>query len=253
MDAGKDDAGDGGPALPIAGFTTGQMMLDWPGKLTVTVFLGGCNMECPFCHSWPLIHPGKDFVRKSEEEVLALLQEHADFYDAVCLTGGEPTLHDLAPFIRRIRAAGKLVKLDTNGTRPEALARLIDGELIDYVAMDYKAPMGRMKEVCGGAFRPEDVAESKRMLIDGHLPYEFRTTLVPAIHTQADIAEMGAELAGADKWFLQQFRGKDAGGEALVRPGVEWILEPARFGAETIEAMLAEARRHVKDVRLRGF
>ena len=134
--------------LPIVGHTRKEMMLDWDGKLVVTIFLPRCNMACSFCHSHKLISPPADIPVEPEEDTLDLLEKHKDFYDGLCVTGGEPTLHDLAPFLRKVKALGLLVKLDTNGTNPKRLKELVEEGLVDYVAMDYKAPMARMEEVC---------------------------------------------------------------------------------------------------------
>ena len=170
-------------------------LLDYPGKVACTVFLQGCNFRCPFCHNSDLL--GKDGPETiAVETLMVFLKKRVGLLDAVCITGGEPTLQkDLPALIREIRQLGYLVKLDTNGSRPAVLKALVEEKLIDYVAMDIKNSPGRYGETVGvpnmdlGA-----VEESIRYLLEGHVDYEFRTTVADRLHNIADIQHMGAWL-----------------------------------------------------------
>ena len=184
-------------------------LLDFPDKIACIVFTGGCNFRCPFCHNASLVLPdrmGDDTV--TEEEFFRFLESRRGILEGVCVTGGEPTLMpDLAPFLARIKEMGFAVKLDTNGTRPAVLAALVEAGLVDYVAMDVKNSLSRYGETVGvPRFDTAPVEESMDYLLAGHVPYEFRTTLVTGLHTPADMEEIGRRIAGAERYFLQTFR-----------------------------------------------
>ena len=170
-------------------------LLDYPGKVACTVFLQGCNFRCPFCHNSDLL--GKDGPETIPVETLmAFLKKRVGLLDAVCITGGEPTLQkDLPDLIRQIKDLGFLVKLDTNGSRPAVLKALAEEKLIDYVAMDIKNCPDRYGETVG---MPNmdlgGVEESARYLLEGHVDYEFRTTVADQLHNEADMQHMGAWL-----------------------------------------------------------
>ena len=158
-------------------------LLDYPGKVACTVFLQGCNFRCPFCHNSPLL-PGKGESGITEEELLAFLQKRKGLLDAVCVSGGEPTLYaGLEDLLRRIKELGYLVKLDTNGSRPAVLKRLTEEKLVDYVAMDVKNSPARYGQTVGA--EKLDIApleESLRFLLAGTVSYELRTTVVEEFH-----------------------------------------------------------------------
>lgn len=179
-------------------------LLDYPNHLATTVFLGGCNMRCPFCHNAPLIEtPTENY---SQEEFFEFLNKRKNVLEGVCISGGEPTLHaDLPEFIEKIKHMGFLVKLDTNGTNPSLLHHLITKKLIDYVAMDVKSHPARYEICCGCKIDPDSIQQSVSLLKEGKVPYEFRTTLVSELHSLEDIKELGIFLQGADKLFLQNF------------------------------------------------
>jgi pyruvate formate lyase activating enzyme len=182
-------------------------LLDYPGKLAATIFTGGCNLRCPFCHNAGLVlHPGEE-EQISEGEVLAFLEKRRGLLDGVCITGGEPLLQaGLEGFIEQVRGLGFLVKLDTNGAFPDRLAHLIRRGLVDYVAMDLKNTPQKYPETVGiPGFDPKPVFESAALLLRGEVPYEFRTTLVKPLHTPADIEALGRAVAGAENYFLQNF------------------------------------------------
>ena len=190
--------------MEIAGLQS-LTLLDYPGKVACTVFFAGCNLRCPYCHNAALVLPGLSPPPRTEESLLSFLQSRRGKLDGVCLTGGEPTLQkDLPALIRKIRAMGFLVKLDTNGTRPEVLKALLDESLLDYVAMDIKNAPDRYAETCGADVLDE-VEKSVALLRRGTVPYEFRTTVVREFHTAADIRAIGQWLEGSPRYFLQKF------------------------------------------------
>ena len=192
-------------------------LLDYPGKVACTVFLQGCNFRCPFCHNSPLLgQPEQSLI--PTEELLAFLKKRQGLLDGVCITGGEPTLHKALPeLLRQIKNLGFLVKLDTNGYRPEILKSLVTQGLVDYVAMDIKNCPARYAETAGIAdLDISKIEESMAFLMTGALDYEFRTTVVQEFHTQKDIAEMGQwfrKLSPENvvkKYFLQPYTDRDS-------------------------------------------
>ena len=182
-------------------------LLDYPGVIAATVFLGGCNLRCPFCHNASLVLPEKYGETISDIDFFAFLDSRRDRLQGVCVSGGEPTLYPyLEEFIREIKDKGFLVKLDTNGTRPEVLRSLVENNLLDYVAMDIKNSPLRYGETVGITdFDPTPIAESAAILMNGKTDFEFRTTVVKELHTPKDIEQIGQWLSGDEKFFLQTF------------------------------------------------
>jgi len=184
-------------------------LLDYPEKLCATVFTPGCNFRCPFCHNPSLVLPEKYPACMDEEEFFGFLEKRAGRLDGVCITGGEPLLQpDLEQFISRVKALGFLVKLDTNGSFPERLAALIGAGLLDYVAMDVKNALPEYRRTIGvDCFDTDRIERSVRLLREGRVAYEFRTTLARELHDAESIAEMGRWLDGAPIYSLQNFCG----------------------------------------------
>lgn len=184
-------------------------LLDYPGRLACTVFLEGCNLRCPFCHNASLVLPERvgETEEITEQELFAFLAKRKGVLQGVCVTGGEPLLWpEIETFIEQIRAMGYAVKLDTNGCFPDRLARLISRGLVDYVAMDIKNAPKRYPETVGIAdFDVTPVKQSVGLLMQGAVPYEFRTTVVDELHTEEDFRQIGRWLAGAERYFLQGF------------------------------------------------
>ena len=184
-------------------------LIDYPGRVAATVFLTGCNFRCPFCYNPELVLPEK--IEKqpkiSERHFFDFLKKRKGLLEGVCLTGGEPTINkDLPEFIRKIKKLGFLVKLDTNGSNPEMLKKLISKKLIDYVAMDIKAPKEKYNEAAGATVDIEKIQESIDALKKGEVDYEFRSTILPKIHTGKDVANIAKWIQGAKIYYLQQFR-----------------------------------------------
>jgi len=192
-------------------------LLDYPGKIACTVFLQGCNYRCPFCHNSDLLsHEAEPFM--STEEFLAFLKKRQGLLDGVCISGGEPTLQPgLEELIRRIRALGYSVKLDTNGSHPEVLKHLVREGLLSYVAMDIKnGPLQYARTVGLPRLNMAKTEESIRFLLEGNVPYELRTTVVRELHSDASIQDMaqwlGSLVPGKKPraLFLQYFTDRDS-------------------------------------------
>ena len=191
-------------------------LLDFPGRVACTVFLGGCNLRCPFCHNSQLLGGDAEELMDSGT-LLDFLRKRQGVLDGVCITGGEPTLHaDLPELLRSIRALGYAIKLDTNGTNPQLLRRLIDEGLVDYVAMDVKNGPDHYAETVGiEGFSLAAIEESIRILLEDKADYELRTTVVLPLHSEDSIAAMSAWLTAlgdgkkVKRLYLQPFVDRD--------------------------------------------
>ncbi len=191
-------------------------LLDFPGKIACTVFLGGCNLRCPFCHNGSLVRAGEGSSLMSVDEFFEFLDSRRGRLQGVCISGGEPTLNEELPeLISEIKARGFAVKLDTNGTNPEMLYGLIADGLVDYVAMDIKNSPENYHLASGveSDLQLGMVRESAELLMAGRVDFEFRTTLVRELHTPFDIESIGKWLSGDEKYFLQTYRNE---GDLLV-------------------------------------
>jgi len=219
-------------------------LLDYPGEICATVFVGGCNFRCPFCHNASLVIPDKFGETMPTDVFFEFLESRRGKLSAVCVSGGEPTLYPSLPeFIAEIKAMGYLVKLDTNGYRPEVLCALIDGGLLDYVAMDIKnspASYGRTVGIDNLDLTP--VLRSVDILREVRVPFEFRTTVVRELHSKDDILAIGEWLSGTERYYLQPF--KDSGD--LIDGGLSGYSE-----AEMTE-LLALVKRFVPLAQIRG-
>lgn len=182
-------------------------MVDFPGKLAAVVFTQGCPFRCGYCHNPSLVLP-KLFEKPIKSETIwSFLQQRQGQLDAVVVSGGEPTLQpDLVPFLRRVRKLGYLIKLDTMGLYPQVIRDILSQGLVDYLAMDIKAPWGRYQEVVGRAAIISSLQESVSLLLENRVDYEFRTTVVDGQLTTADLQKMGRQIAGAKRYALQMFR-----------------------------------------------
>ncbi len=182
-------------------------LLDYPGHVASTIFLGGCNFRCPFCHNGDLVDGPWD-APFDPKEVLAFLKKRSGLLEGVCITGGEPTLHpDLAELIQSIRSLGLSVKLDTNGYRPDVLKDLCRRGLIDYVAMDIKAGRGNYAAAAGlPGIDIRKIEESVSFLLSDSVPYEFRTTVVKEIHSEHDFYDIGRWIQGCRAYYLQSYK-----------------------------------------------
>ena len=186
-------------------------LLDFPGKVACTVFLGGCDMRCPFCHNSELLDMGAPAVM-DDVELLKFLEKRVGLLDGVAFTGGEPLLRsDLGALMEKVRALGYAIKLDTNGNHPAALKRVVEAGLVDYVAMDVKNSPERYAETVGlPDFDMTAVRESIAFLLSGAVDYEFRTTVVQELHDETSFEEIGQLIRGAKRYYLQKFTDRDS-------------------------------------------
>lgn len=179
-------------------------LIDYPGKVCAIVFTIGCNFRCPYCHNPELVD--ETAIEISTADFFSFLDKRAHLLDAITITGGEPTLQDdLKAFITQIKQYGLLVKLDSNGTNPTILKQLIDQSLIDYIAMDIKAPLHKYSNTVARPVDIENIARSIRLLISSNINYEFRTTIVKSMLEIEDFHEIGKLITGADYYYLQPF------------------------------------------------
>ena len=191
--------------MQIAGFVPNSFV-DYPGKIAALVFAPGCNMNCWYCHNHHLLVRGADSVVYNPRSILADLERKKGFLDAVVLTGGEPTLQSgLGDFARAVKEMGYLVKLDTNGTRPDVIRALHGEHLLDYIAMDIKAPFEKYEAVCRRKIDMDKVKESIALIMESGIDYEFRTTFSPDL-TSEDIVKLASCIKGAKCYTLQQYR-----------------------------------------------
>lgn len=219
-------------------------MVDFEGHLCCTVFTAGCNFRCPYCHNSDLVE-GKNLQQISEEDFFAFLLKRKGLLDAVCISGGEPTLQpDLTQFIKKIKALGFLVKLDSNGTAPNVLKELVSQNLLDYVAMDIKNSRESYLRTAGnGSFNLDKIEESVNFLKEGKVAYEFRTTLVKGHHSDKEMEQIAIWLKGADKIYLQCF--VDSGN--CLTSGLEKL---DKTDAERFKDILSKS---INQVYLRGY
>jgi pyruvate formate lyase activating enzyme len=182
--------------------------IDYPGKLACVLGTKGCNMHCHWCHNYDLVSFdfSSDCQIISEPEVMEFLKDRTGFIEGVVISGGEPTLHkNLPKFCGTVKSLGFAIKLDTNGTHPHMIETLINEHLIDYVAMDIKTDFQHYPAITKNEFHPEKIKQSIDLLLNGSLPYEFRTTCVKPFVNKARIEKIGELIRGADHLFLQKF------------------------------------------------
>lgn len=180
-------------------------LIDYPGKISAIVFTRGCNFRCPYCHNPELVDPQRYAEPWQEEEFWAFLQSRTQKLDAVVVTGGEPTLQEgLQPFLESIRKMGFLIKLDTNGSNPDVLKDLLSANLVDYIAMDIKAPLEKYSEVAKVSIDKTDIEESIELIKQSNVDHEFRTTIAKNVLSKEDIVNIAKMLQGEKLYILQR-------------------------------------------------
>lgn len=219
--------------------------LDYPGLVACTVFTNGCNFRCPFCHNAPLV-TGSAPERIPEDEILAYLQKRQGVLEGIAVTGGEPLLHPgLKDFLKKVKALGYKVKLDTNGSKPAFLQELVEAGLVDKVAMDIKnGPSAYGVTIGVPAVDLSSLEQSKNYLLSGAVDYEFRTTVVKGLHTQASLLEAAQWITGAKVWYLQCYEARDT------------VLSPdglSSYTSEELYALVQVLQPHIRTVALRGI
>ncbi len=233
--------------MRIAGLERSSFV-DYPGKLAAVLFTPGCNLDCFYCHNRHLLSPGEQDVVYKPEDVLRFLHSRIGKLEGVVVTGGEPTLQkDLEPFIEEIRVMGFAVKLDTNGTQPWVVQPMLKKGLLDFVAMDVKAPRNRYDEIAGKPVDIRAIEESIRLLMTSGVAYEFRTTFAPQL-SALDIVTIATWIHGARRYVLQQYRPPGLGVDMF---GVVDFPAPRKPAYIAQAAMLA--RGFVKHLEIRGL
>ena len=222
--------------MVIGGFQKFSLA-DFPGKISAIVFTRGCNFRCPYCHNPELVDPARYTAEIPQEEVLRFLGLRRGLLQGVVVTGGEPTLHaDLPLFLSGIRALGFAVKLDTNGSNPDALRGLIRDSLVDYIAMDIKAPLDAYSRVAGVPVRAEDIERSVRLVIGSGLSHEFRTTYEGSLLSIQDMESIAEMARGCAQYVVQSFRPSGA-----LDPAMRSIARPDRASLQVIRKLMETA------------
>jgi len=226
----------------------GISLIDFPGKIASVLFLGGCNFRCPFCQNYTLVAGYKDLPLINKDSALASLERRKGFIDGVVIPGGEPLIGgmELLQFLGQLRGMGFLTKLDTNGYNVDLLRTIIDGSVVDYIAMDVKTSPGKYEKASGRHLNMNRILTSIHTIRESSLEYEFRTTCVPGLVEWNDIEEIGRLIEGAERYYLQQFR---AGGSTLD-PSYAQITP---YSQERLEEFLNIARKHVRVAEIRGI
>jgi pyruvate formate lyase activating enzyme len=223
-------------------------LVDYPGRIAATVFTAGCNFRCVFCHNTSLVN-GREMENLPSidtEELLAYLQSRTKQLDGVCVSGGEPTLHpDLPDFIRRIKDLGYEVKLDTNGTNPAMLQELFTEKLLDYAAMDIKGPLELYAQIVNTAVDTQKITQSIELIKQSGVPYEFRTTVLPAFLDEANFAKVAGMINGASCYYLQQFHT----GAQLLNPAYQ---QADSYTEKQLNLFASKFEPFVKKVAVRG-
>jgi pyruvate formate lyase activating enzyme len=229
-----------------------QSLVDYPGQIAAVLFTRGCNLRCPFCHNpHLLIKPGRNGAgtELQEGDALAFLQERQGFLDAVVISGGEPSLHSALPlFLQKVRKLNYLIKLDTNGTNPILLTQMLGEGLLDYVAMDIKAPLEfKSYQAACGKLSSEDffnIRSSIQLLRQASIVVEFRSTVVPCLHRPEDIEAIARYIEGAPLYTLQQFNPK-----CTLEPGYGKVVPYSR---EEMQAIEARCSQYVKNAKFKS-
>lgn len=242
--AGKGkDTGKGDRTMRICGLNK-TTLLDYPGHVAAAVFLGGCNFRCPFCQNGDLVLRPESQAAVREEELFPFLEKRKGILSGVCITGGEPTMEkDLGLLAGRIKEMGYLVKLDTNGSRPEIIEGLLKNGWVDYIAMDIKNSMERYGETVGlRNLDPGRIRESMNLIMKSGIDYEFRTTIAKELHRKEDMESIGREIKGAKAYFLQSYQESPG----VIMPGFH------AYNRAEMERLAAAVRPFVPDVQVRG-
>lgn len=231
--------------MKVKGFQ-GTSLLDFPGRVASLIFFGGCNLTCPFCHNPTLVLDPEQYPDYPREVVLDELKSRIPFIDGVVISGGEPTLDpQCINLLRDIKALGLAIKLDTNGLKPDMLKRLMAEELVDYIALDLKTAPGRYGELHNAPVDLDVLPRFIRMVIEGSVDYEFRTTCVPGFVGVDDVKLMGEAIRGAKRWVFQQFMPEHSLDDELQ--------DLESYPEETIRQYAEIGETYVDEVAIRGI
>ncbi|HBH87610.1 MAG TPA: anaerobic ribonucleoside-triphosphate reductase activating protein [Syntrophaceae bacterium] len=181
-------------------------LIDYPGEICAIVFTQGCNFRCPYCHNPELVNPELYNERLPEEVIFSFLAKRKGKIDAVTITGGEPTIqHGLIDFVKRVRKKGYSIKIDTNGSNPEVIDKLLSMKLLDYIAMDIKSPAEKHKIVTRSQINFDTIKQTIELIMKSGIPYEFRTTALKKLLEENDILDIASLIKNARLYVLQQF------------------------------------------------
>ena len=218
--------------------------MDYPEKLSAVLFTQGCNFRCPYCHNPELVDPHLFQQPLPQEDVSVFLRARKGKLDAVCITGGEPTTQpDLVEYIEGIKDLAYLIKVDTNGSSPEVLERLVEKGLVDYIAMDVKAPLAKYGKICKSRVNTEKIKESIKVVMGSGVEYEFRTTVVKSILKKSDLEKIGALIKGSQLYVLQKF--------VPSKPLDTKLLGDATYSDKDFEAVTEKLKDYVQHVVVR--
>ena len=233
-----------GRKMIIGGFQRFSL-IDYPGKICAIIFTQGCNFRCPYCHNPELVNPKLFQEPIDEDDIFRFLEMRKGKLDAVEITGGEPTLQpDLIEFMRKIKAMGFLIKLDTNGTNPEVVEKIIKNKLVDYIAMDVKAPLEKYEKVVRAKVDKQKIKETISLIMNSHIDYEFRTTIIKNILTKEDIIDIAKTIKGSKLYVLQKFIHSKILDPSLAK-------RAKTFSDAELEAIRSEAEKYVKECVIR--
>ncbi len=222
--------------------------VDYPGKLSAVAFTPGCNMNCFYCHNRSIICEDGQKNLIDPNEFLNILKKRKNFLEGVVISGGEPTIQaDLDDYIFRIKQMGYPVKLDTNGTNPRVIKELFNKRLIDYIAMDIKAPFDKYPQVCGADIPMQNIEESIAFIMAGEIDYEFRTTFVPQL-SEKDGINIAKKIKGAKKYVLQQYRRPEVDGDFF-----DYRLLESPHSSDIMRGFSEQIRAYVQNFELRGI
>jgi len=225
-------------------------LIDWDQKISSVIFLPNCNLRCPYCYNTPLVlHPEK-LPTIPFKDIEAYLQKNKDWIDGVVITGGEPTLHiDLLNLCQKLKKLNLLVKIDTNGANPKIIKELLNKELVDYIAMDIKAPLTKQKYLNASGIQTKQligkIKETAHILLKSTIEYEFRTTIVPTIHHQKDIQQICHQIKDCKKYVLQNYKAN----VETINPNFK-NLRP--FSEKKMKMFLQTAKKMVLNTIIRG-
>ncbi len=219
-------------------------LIDYPGKTSAIIFTTGCNFRCSYCHNPELVIPEKYTTEISLSEVYDFLDSRIGKLDAVCITGGEPTQHaDLLEMIEKIKTMGFLVKLDSNGSRPEILKNFIDKKVVDYIAMDIKAPLEDYSKIMGWQIQAEKLKKSIDIIMGSDIRYEFRTTIVKSLTSKDNLRKIAQTISGAENYYLQKFIPTK-----LIDLG---LSEDTSYTDDELKELALELKKYVKNCNVR--
>jgi len=223
-------------------------LVDYPGKLCAIAFTGGCNFRCPWCYVRDLVLNPEMLPSTKDSDIIKFLKRRKDWLDALVVSGGEPTIHENLPtFLGKVKRIGYSVGLETNGSNPEMLRRLIKEGLVDYIEMDVKAPLSKYDKYCevsGVKVNIKRIRESVS-IIKRSQDYAFRTTVVPTLLRSKDVVSISKELRGAKRYYIQQFKPMDTVMDARFK-------EVKPYPINVLNGIVRRCRRYVKNTELRG-